>query len=125
MPRLTQALMLLVSLAPAPPTVHHGSQGPAAHPRVYDLQVDLPGKAFAGTLAVDVDAAPPTVNLQVGGQEAKVLSVKGTADSLDLLTSQDGDLFAYRLRFEGEKVLGTVLYNGGDLKGTVTGRRQR
>lgn len=127
MPRLTIAFVLL-TLGPPPPAAHHGSVLPretAAHPRVYELQVDIPGKAFAATLAIDPDAAPPTVTLQVGLHEAKVLSVKGTADSLDLMTSQDGDLFAYRLRLEGEKIHGTVLYNGGELKGTVTGQRQR
>ncbi len=101
-----------------------GTTPPAAHPRVYDLQVNIPGKAFTGTFAVDVDALPPTVSLQVGALEAKILSAKGTADSLDVLTSQDGDLFAYRLRLEGESIRGTVLYNGA-LTGTVTGQRQR
>ncbi len=116
MSRPTQALLLFMTL---------GATTPTAHPRVYDLQVNIPGKAFSGTLAVDVDALPPTVSLQVGGQEARILSAKGTADSLDVLTSQDGDLYAYRLRLEGEGIRGTVLYNGGALTGTVTGQRQR
>lgn len=117
MPRLTEVLLAIISLG-AP-------SSPVAHPRVYDLQVNIPGKAFAGTLAVDVDASPPTASLHFGSQEARILSAKGTADSLDVLTSQDGDLFAYRLKFEGENIRGTVLYNGGALTGTVTGQRQR
>lgn len=128
MPRLPHLLLAVFGLGASVPAARSGSvpaEGPAIHPRVYDLQVEIPDKAFTGTLAVDVDALPPTVTLQAGGQEARILSVKGTADSLDLVTSQGADLFSYHLLLEDEKIRGTVLFNGGELKGTVTGQRQR
>lgn len=94
------------------------------HPRVYGVEVDLPGMPLSGILTVDLDATPPAVTLQIGRDEALIMSAHRTADSLDLVTSHGGNLFVYHLVLEGEKIRGTVTYNGGELKGTVTGHRQ-
>ncbi|MEO8450440.1 MAG: hypothetical protein ABI647_11645 [Gemmatimonadota bacterium] len=97
----------------------------ATHPKVYDVQIDLPGNQFSGILTVDPDDTPPAVTLQVGASEVSIMSANRTGDTLDLVTSHGGNLFVYKLVLEGEKIRGSVTYNGGELKGTVTGQRKR
>lgn len=93
----------------------------AIRPGTYDLEIAFGGGIMEGTLVLTNAGDTLQARMAVGGHDSPVRPVRGQGADLTL-ESGAGLQVRYQLRFTGDSLSGTFVYDGE--AGTVTGRRR-
>ena len=117
------ALPLAVTTAQAPKPTQPAAPSGTVRPGTYDLDLAIGGGTIQGSLALTTSGDRLTGALHVADHDVPVRNLTRSGSRLTFDAGGEGMKVSYDIKFAGDSVSGSFIFNGDP--GFVTGKRRK